>query len=132
MKHITTNVDLRKLTPQQILAGEREERNLAAFEQAMDQPDYQFQGLYAPGKQNLVSTTQVNWSLSDVIRRKHSGEKIIPVMYHKESGVWILADEDREAVLSGYVCENCLEWQDIPNHRVCNSVTGFSCGYSPR
>jgi hypothetical protein len=112
-------------------AGETEEKNLEHFEKWDGQDhDYAFRGMFRPGKtDHIISDHQTHMGIGDVIKRKREGKPVIPVFYHMESGTWILSDSDQDAVMSGYICENCLEWQEIPNAPTCNSVSGFSCGW---
>lgn len=127
---IISNLD-NVLSKLEVIEGEKEERNLHNFESVMDaQTDYEFRGEFVPGKDLLITDRQNNFHVADVLKRRRDGKPIKPIAWHRESGMWILTDADQDAVMSGYVCENCLEWQEIPSVR-CNSVSGFSCGYEP-
>ena len=125
-----SNID-RTMSELEIINAEREETNLAKYNEIMDaQTDYEFRGEFIGGKDLLITDRQNNMNLADVLDRRKKGLKVIPVAWHRPTGLWILTDADRDAVLSGYLCENCLEWQEVPNMK-CNVLgRDFSCGYT--
>lgn len=131
---ILTNVGAR-LTPQQLAELEKEARNVETMEKALASEDgeYGFRGKVKHGGQSVVSGFQDGLqTLADVVKRKHEGKPVVPVYYDDMQDAWVLTEEDRLAVMSGYLCENCLEWQEVPNSPVCKSIKGgYSCGHRP-
>jgi len=111
---------------------EKEEWNTLVVEDAQKHSDeYQFQGQLNP-RQSVITQTQDNWDTKKLMRRKNDGKPIVPVFFFDgENGEtrWVLTDEDAMAVEQGYVCENCLCWQKLPNSPKCLWENGGSCGY---
>ncbi len=125
---ISSNIDLAKKERQRI---EREEKQEAIVEDVLaKQTDHEFRGVHKLGSDLVISKSQDKMNVSDVLRRKREGKPIVPIAYHVESDTWILSDADQDAIMSGYVCENCLEWQEVPHSVICKwERTGGSCGY---
>lgn len=112
---------------------EKEEWNTHVIAEAeKETQEYQYQGELNP-RQSVITRTQEQWATRDLMKRKHRGEPIIPVFHFTDPETgdtqWVLTDEDAMAVMQGYVCENCLEWQRIPNSPKCEWNNGGTCGY---
>ena len=103
--------------------------------QQMDGHDsYQHTGLWQPGYNELrVTHTHLNQTPKDFRQRRLAGDPIIPVShYFDETGElhWVLNDVDAQGALEGYICLNCLNWQQSTIELKCNPSHGISCGYT--
>lgn len=138
---LITNLD-RKLSDKEKYEAEKEEWNTHVVDEAVRQSEgYSYLGGMNPrtgpdGKKlNVITNDQKNWKAEDARKRWQAGKAVKPIytIHHDDGEVtWVLTEADQEAVRLGYVCENCLEWQRVPNAPKCESVRGFSCNYRKR
>jgi hypothetical protein len=58
---------------------------------------------------------------------------VIPIytIVDPETGdpIWILNDDDAAAAQQGYLCPNCLSWQESIIDINCKTPRGFGCTY---
>lgn len=129
-----TNVDLVDLRPDQREAAEEYERNVEATKEVFAESDgtNSFLGMrdtQAAGM-GTVSKRQLTMTYEDVMEQRRRGEKVIPVYYDPVADCWVLPDEYKVAWAAGYICQACLEWQEVPHSKVCRTLHGgFSCGH---
>ena len=74
----------------------------------------------------------MSWDAADVRKRRDEGLPVKSVYtWEDEYGEvrHLLTDSDREAVMQGYICENCLGWQKSNLTMECLTTKDFSCNY---
>jgi hypothetical protein len=114
--------------------GEREERNTEVFEKVYNEQDGKniFQGMLhgRKGKTTNVTHFQMHAKAADILKMRDEGKPVIPLFYDEVEDRYVLPDSYRDAVLQGYICQHCLEWQGVPNAPYCNwmTVPGDGCG----
>lgn len=123
---------------------EVEEWNQHVFDIALENNDsYQYQGTFAPSRHEgmegtiLVTHDQLNWKAQDVMSRKARNEPVIPIYSFPpdEHGYQrhLLTEGDAEADRLGYICSNCLQWQESAITLECKwEHNGHTCGYVRR
>jgi hypothetical protein len=93
---------------------------------------YQFLGAFDPNNP-VVTEGHANNSVFDIRRRRDENIPVKPVwVWHDPitgDPLWILNDEDAEAARQGYLCPNCLSWQESNISLECKTPRGFSCGF---
>lgn len=127
-----TNADS-TVTDQERYERERDERNTEIVQRQIDKAEgYQFHGELNP-KAITVTEDQINWDAEDVRRRRAEGKPVLPVYTWEDPAtgeiMHLLTDADQEAVIQGYICENCLGWQKSPLSLKCETVNDFTCNY---
>lgn len=129
---ITSNVDI-NLTPEERKHEEYKDKLVAIHDEAIaETPNQQYLGDKAIGGTITLPEGNINYSLDDYRTRRNRGDRIIPAFsYFDDAGevVWVLNDVDGEACAQGYICENCLEWQESNLTTECKWMNGGTCGY---
>lgn len=86
---------------------------------------YGYQGDYA-GEKRLTAPKAMTGDLSHsamvarVRARMDQGLAPLLVSMDPKTGVKIFAEEDKDAFQHGYICENCVQYQAVPNAPKCN------------
>ena len=133
---INTNAD-NKLTDAARKQHEKVEYNTHVVEEAVKEtPAHQYVGEMSLNRTGGVTVPEAHlkYTPDDFISRMNRGEKVTPVFHYFDNDgdiVWVLNDIDGEACRLGYLCENCLEWQESQLTMKCSwRHTPGSCGYT--
>lgn len=121
----------------EIEALEKKEAHIE--QQVKDTPGLKHHGLLNPhtddkGTPNAtIHREQLDYDAGSVRERRNANQPVIPVWYlpDEDTGevTWILNTADAEACREGYICPQCLTWQESQLDIKCKSLNGFSCGY---
>lgn len=128
---IYSNLDVNLTDAERAKIEKEEYETFLVDQQIQNTEEYKHHGMLNP-RNATITKTQENWDAADVRKRRAEGKPVLPVWtIETEDGnvVNILSDADREAVMQGYVCENCLGWQESNIDINCKTIRGFSCGY---
>ena len=100
---------------------------------------YGWQGALSRGgsltvpKATLKESSFAKDRVARVRARLNRGEPPLLVSYDLETDTPIFSEEDQEAYEDGYICGNCLQYQNIPNAPVCNWLrVGDSSNVDPK
>ena len=129
---IYSNIDINLSDSDRDRAENEENTSFLLDDKIKKSQGYKNHGFLNP-RHATVTKDQDNWDAGDVRARRASGKPVLPafIMEQDDGEVgFILTEADREAVMQGYVCENCLSWQESILDLKCNSPQGFSCGHT--
>lgn len=130
-----------KLSHKELADAQKEEKEVSIIEDHISsyKSGYQHTGLITPQRMDngemavTIPEEHLKWQPKDVRQRRAEGKKVIATGYmiDPNSGdtIWFLNDADGEAVRQGYICDNCLEWQESHITIRCKSIHGRSCGH---
>lgn len=128
---LISNLD-NKLSDAERIKLEREERHTEIVDSHIaNSEDYRSQGFLNP-RHATVSKKMDTWGADDVRKRRAAGKPVLPAFIVEQPDgevTYILTEADGEAVSQGYICENCLGWQESNLSLECKTTRGFSCGY---
>lgn len=129
------------MSPMEKAKIEKEEKATFIVDEAIAESEgYAHLGEISPrtdanGVSNVtVTEDQIKYDARDVVARRNEGKPVVPVFYFTDPNTgethWVLTDEDGAAMEEGYICENCLGWQQDASSWECKTIHNFNCGYS--
>ena len=113
------------------------EEHVSIYEDFLKNTDgdygYQGQGFLNGRKKYVPKNMYANnaQAVERVRLRMKNGHPPLLISYDPDTGIKIFAEEDKEAYEHGYICENCIQYQAVPNAPTCNWLTNPTdgCGH---
>lgn len=130
-----------KMSPDDLKRSIKLEEHVSIYEDFLASGEagdgtYGYRGEWTGGGMTMAKDT-LGGGISEAARvarvnaRMNNGEPPLLVSIDPKTGIKIFAEEDKDAFEHGYICENCVQYQAVPNAPQCNWANNPTdgCGF---